>query len=79
MNDFRDDDEVKKVLYPEVQLLIKKLTSAKRVITFDHKYRTSESTTSHTHGVKGSAASTSQVVHGDFTKESAERRLKVLS
>jgi len=39
VNDFYDDDEVKRVYYPEAERLIKAVTGADRVFIFDHTVR----------------------------------------
>lgn len=39
VKNFRDDEEVQKVYYPEVEALIKRATGAKKVFIFDHTVR----------------------------------------
>ena len=39
VNDFYDDDEVRRVYYPEAEWLIKRATGADRVLIFDHTVR----------------------------------------
>ena len=40
--DFYDEDEIKRVYYPEMEALIKAESGAKRVVVFDHTLRTAD-------------------------------------
>ena len=42
MADFYDEDEIKRVYYPEMEALIKAQSGAKRVVVFDHTLRTAD-------------------------------------
>ena len=42
MQNFFDDDEIKRVYYPEMEALIKAESGAKRVVVFDHTLRTAD-------------------------------------
>src|SRR5262249_51521834 len=39
---FNDEDEVRRVYYPEMEALVKAETGAKRVVVFDHTLRTAD-------------------------------------
>src|SRR5680860_729721 len=39
MEDFYNDEEVKRVYYPEIEQLVKQATGAARVLVFDHTLR----------------------------------------
>jgi hypothetical protein len=51
VRNFYDDEEVKRVYYPEAELLIAETTGARRIFVFDHTRRRREA------GAKGTAAS----------------------
>src|ERR1700727_222478 len=42
MADFFDEDEIRRVYYPEMEALIKTESGAKRVVVFDHTLRTAD-------------------------------------
>ena len=42
MKNFFDDDEIKRVYYPEMDELIKAESGANRVVVFDHTLRTAD-------------------------------------
>ncbi len=73
--DFYDDEEVKRVYYPEAELLLKDITGASRVFIFDHTVRKR---------VAGSADGISVVrqpvgrVHVDHTARSGPQRVRDL-
>src|SRR5215203_1021563 len=39
MKDFYNDEELKRVYYPEIEQLVKEITGAARVLVFDHTLR----------------------------------------
>lgn len=79
VTDFRDDAEVQRVYYPEIERLVKEATNASRVIVFDHTVRMSSVANLNTLGAKGAAAGSVARVHCDYTNESAPRRLQQLA
>src|SRR5271163_1808289 len=72
VKDFYDADEVNSVYYPEVELLIKRVTGAERVLVFDHIVRNPVLAE---RGEKG-ARSPAKVVHNDYSLKSAPRRVR---
>jgi hypothetical protein len=75
VKDFYDDDEVKRVYYPEAELLLKDITGASRVFIFDHTVRKR---------VEGAVDESSVVrqpvgrVHVDHTAKSGPQRVRDL-
>jgi hypothetical protein len=76
VQDFYDDDEVRRTYYPEVQRLVAETTGASRVEIFDHTVRRRE--------WNGSGRSTPQTrmpvprVHNDYTAKSGPQRVRDL-
>ena len=73
VRDFWDDEEVRRVYYPESEALLKKLTGADRVVIFDHTTRR------HIPGSEDRSAATRQParrVHVDHTARSAPQRVR---
>ncbi len=64
--DFYDEDEIKRVYYPEMEALIKAESGAKRVVVFDHTLRTADSDLRQTpsKSAKSSAACTTTIPNG---------------
>ena len=72
--DFHNEDEIRRVYYPEMEALIRAETGAKRVVVFDHTLRTPDQE-------RREAAKIRQVVrrvHNDYTEWSAPRRVRDL-
>ncbi len=72
MRDFFDEDEVRRVYYPEVQALIKAESGASRVVVFDHTLRTADD-------AERAARKIREVVprvHNDYTEWSGPQRLR---
>lgn len=65
--DFYDDEEIKRVYYPEVEQLLRDQLGASRVVVFDHNVRNA--------GRPGLAPPSRQV-HNDHTVNSAPRRVR---
>ena len=65
--DFYDPEEIKRVYYPEVELLLKDKLGASRVFVFDHNVRNAS---------KPGLAPPSRQVHNDHTVNSAPRRVR---
>jgi hypothetical protein len=72
--DFFDDDEVRRVYYPEMEALVKAESDASRVVVFDHTLRTADD------DVRASRKIREPVnrVHNDYTEWSAPQRVRDL-
>ena len=71
MADFFDADQVKRVYYPEVEALVKRVSGAARVVVFDHTVRSGDGTEREAKLVREPVLS----VHNDYTERSAPRRV----
>jgi hypothetical protein len=71
---FYDEDEVRRVCYPEVERLVREATGASDVMVFDHDVRNTAPERQIRKLVKAAAAS----VHNDYTECSAPRRVREL-
>src|SRR6266481_9149708 len=72
--DFYDEDEIRRVYYPEMEALVKAVSGAKRVVVFDHTLRTPDQDLRE-------AAKIREVVrrvHNDYTEWSAPKRVRDL-
>ena len=70
VRDFFDEEEVKRVYYPEIERLVREETSASEVVIFDHTLRNSaEGRTGNT--IREAAAN----VHNDYTEKSGPQRV----
>jgi hypothetical protein len=72
VHDFYDRTEVEEVYYPEVELLLKEVTSAEKVVVFDHQVRNIQLSKQ---GVKN-AREYVWTVHNDYTAKSGPRRVR---
>src|SRR5215472_4644780 len=72
LEDFYDEDQVREVYYPECERLLSDLTSASRVVVFDHIVRNAARTNEK--GIKMPATA----VHNDYTASSGPQRLRDL-
>jgi hypothetical protein len=72
--DFYDEDEIRRVYYPEMEDLVKAETGAKRVVVFDHTLRTDD------RGLREAAKIREVVrrVHNDYTDWSGPQRVRDL-
>jgi hypothetical protein len=72
--DFFDEDEVRRVYYPEVAELIKAESGARRVVVFDHTLRTDDG------GLRAARKIREVVrrVHNDYTEWSGPQRVRDL-
>ena len=72
VKNFYDEDEIKRVYYPEMVELIKAESGAKRVVVFDHTLRTADDE------LRGSKKIREVVrrVHNDYTEWSAPQRVR---
>jgi hypothetical protein len=72
--DFYDEDEVRRIYYPEMEALIKREAGAKRVVVFDHTLRTQDDKQRETRQIRDVV----RRVHNDYTELSAEKRVRDL-
>jgi hypothetical protein len=72
--DFYDEDEIRRVYYPEMEALVKAESGASRVVVFDHTLRTAD------HELREAAKIREVVrrVHNDYTEWSAPQRVRDL-
>jgi hypothetical protein len=70
--DFFDEDEVRRVYYPEMQALVKAETGASRVEVFDHTLRTDDDELRETHKIREVV----RRVHNDYTEWSGPQRVR---
>jgi hypothetical protein len=72
--DFDDDDELRRVYYPEMEALVKAETGAKRVVVFDHTLRTADEDDRQARKLREVV----QRVHNDYTEWSGQQRVRDL-
>jgi hypothetical protein len=72
--DFYDEDEVRRVYYPEMEALIKHEAGAKRVVVFDHTLRTQNEQQREEKQIRDVV----RRVHNDYTEFSARKRVRDL-
>ncbi|MBV9825645.1 MAG: methyltransferase [Alphaproteobacteria bacterium] len=72
MRDFTNEDEVKRVYYPECVELIKRESGAKRVVVFDHTLRTASGEQRETQKIRDIVSR----VHNDYTEWSGPQRVR---
>src|SRR5271157_3987979 len=70
--DFYDEDEIRRVYYPEMEALIKAESGAKRVVVFDHTLRTADKEMRETKQIREVV----RRVHNDYTEWSAPQRVR---
>src|ERR1700728_1850812 len=70
--DFFDEDEIKRVYYPEMVELIKAESGAKRVVVFDHTLRTADDELRESKKIREVV----RRVHNDYTEWSAPQRVR---
>jgi len=74
VKDFYNDDEVRRVYYPEMEELTKAETGASKVVVFDHTIRVDDEKKQVGRKVRAPVIS----VHNDFTTRSAPQRVRDL-
>ncbi len=74
VQDFYDDDEVRRVYSPEMERLKKDAADASKVVVFDHTIRVDDGEIQKTRKVRRPVRGT----HNDFTTESAEQCVRDL-
>ena len=70
--DFYDEDEIRRVYYPEIVELIKAESGAKRVVVFDHTLRTADDEMRESKQIREVV----RRVHNDYTEWSAPQRVR---
>lgn len=73
--DFYNDEEVRRVYYPEVERLVREATGAAKVVIFDHTRRNSRTPLGEGNAYAREAAAS---VHNDYTERSAPKRVRDL-
>jgi hypothetical protein len=74
VRDFFDEDEVRRVYYPEMEALVKVESGASRVLMFDHTLRTADDDERETRKIREPVSR----VHNDYTEWSAPQRVRDL-
>ena len=70
--DFYDEDEIKRVYYPEMVELVKTSSGANRVVVFDHTLRTADDELRESKKIREVV----RRVHNDYTEWSAPQRVR---
>lgn len=70
--DFYNEDEIRRVYYPEMEALIKAESGAKRVVVFDHTLRTADDEMRKSKKIREVV----RRVHNDYTEWSAPQRVR---
>jgi hypothetical protein len=74
MKDFYNDEELKRVYYPEIEQLVKETTGAARVLVFDHTLRAENDAVRE----EKFASRPVRSVHNDYTEWSGPQRVRDL-
>jgi hypothetical protein len=74
MRDFLDEDEVRRVYYPEMEALVKAQSGASRVVVFDHTLRTADDELRAARKIREVV----RRVHNDYTEWSGPQRVRDL-
>src|SRR5947209_20413542 len=74
IHDFFDIEELKRVYYPEVEALVKKVSGASRVVVFDHTLRSGDEAEREAKLVREPVFN----VHNDYTEWSGPQRVRDL-
>jgi hypothetical protein len=72
--DFYDEDEIRRVYYPEMEALVKRESGAKRVVVFDHTLRTADDELRAAQKIREVV----RRVHNDYTEWSGPQRVRDL-
>jgi hypothetical protein len=72
VRDFYDEDEIRRVYYPEMEALVKAESGAARVVVFDHTLRTANDALRETAKIRDVV----RRVHNDYTEWSAPQRVR---
>jgi hypothetical protein len=74
VGDFFDEDEVRRVYYPEMEALVKAESGASRVVVFDHTLRTADDELREAQKIREVV----RRVHNDYTEWSGPQRVRDL-
>jgi hypothetical protein len=74
MRDFFDEDEIRRVYYPEMEALVKANSGASRVVIFDHTLRAADDKQREARKIR----ETVRRVHNDYTEWSGPQRVRDL-
>jgi hypothetical protein len=74
VRDFFDEDEVRRVYYPEMEALVKAESGASRVVVFDHTLRTADDEQREARKIREVV----RRVHNDYTEWSGPQRVRDL-
>lgn len=74
VKDFYDEDEIRRVYYPEIEALVKRVSGANKVHVFDHTLRTASEALQEEKGARGPV----MAVHNDYTEWSGPQRVRDL-
>jgi len=74
VGNFFDEDEIRRVYYPECEALIKQVSGAKRVVVFDHTLRTASDSQRESQKIRDIVSR----VHNDYTEWSGPQRVRDL-
>lgn len=72
VRNFYEEDEIRRVYYPECEALIKQVSGAKRVVVFDHTLRTASDQQRETQKIRDIVSR----VHNDYTEWSGPQRVR---
>ncbi len=72
--DFYDEDQIRRVYYPEMERLVKEESGAKRVVVFDHTLRTADEALRQAVKIRDPV----RRVHNDYTEWSGPQRVRDL-
>jgi hypothetical protein len=74
VGNFYDEDEIRRVYYPEMEALVKQESGAKRVVVFDHTLRTADEALREAAKIRDPV----RRVHNDYTEWSGPQRVRDL-
>jgi hypothetical protein len=74
VRDFFDEEEIRRVYYPEMEALVKAESGASRVVVFDHTLRTADDEERETRKIREVV----RRVHNDYTEWSGPQRVRDL-
>jgi len=72
VRNFHDENEIRRVYYPECEALIQKVSGAKRVVVFDHTLRTASDEQRENQKIRDIVSR----VHNDYTEWSGPQRVR---
>lgn len=74
VTNFYDEDDVRRIYYPEIEELVKRTAGAKRVLVFDHTLRSADQATREGKKIGGPVRN----AHNDYTEWSGPQRVRDL-